>query len=138
MRFRSQHTRDTQDRVGAPIEGESRTKQSFRDECDINFLIDRYKRTGVEPRHVNRRSPIFADVSMVGDYHDALQNVAAVEELFQELPAKVRARFQNNPVELLDFVQNATRDELLEVGLLDPEADGMTPEPAPDETAPAE
>jgi len=37
------------------------TRQSFKDECDINRIVDQYTRTGLVP-HVVRRSPQYGDV----------------------------------------------------------------------------
>lgn len=41
--------------------GKSRTQQSFKDECDVNRIIDRFSRTGALP--LAGRTPFYDDVT---------------------------------------------------------------------------
>lgn len=94
-----------------------RTKQSFKDECDINNIMSRFARTGVLD-FAARNEPRYGDCTGL-DFTESMQRVAAANTLFQELPAKLRDRFKNSPAEFLDFVQNdANREEAMELGLL--------------------
>lgn len=99
----------------------SKTKQSFKDECDINKIMKRFKKImGAE--YLNRYQGYvggeFGDFSMVGDYRSAIEQVNRAKEVFGALPSKVRARFSNDPAEFLDFVQNpANADEMVSLGL---------------------
>ena len=94
-----------------------RTKQSFMDECDITKIISQYRRTGIVT-HLNRAQAVFEDVSEMGDYRQALQQVEYAQTLFMELPSKVRARFDNDPAAFLDFVTDpANLEEVQEMGL---------------------
>lgn len=79
------------------------TRQSMAAECDINNIVSRYEKTGMIS-HVDARSGVFADVSEVGDYREAIDRVRKAEEWFMRLPAKVRAEFKNDPAEFLDYV----------------------------------
>lgn len=93
------------ERVGVDCGGVSRTKQSMKDETDINLIIKRHG--GIPPpNHPGR----FVDVSMVGDYFQAVQLVARAQQSFEALPAMVRARFQNDPHVLVDVVDSAIAD----------------------------
>jgi len=93
-------------------------KQSFKDECDINFILRDYGRTGVV-RHLNEARARYMDVSEVGDYESALLTVKAAEEQFMSLPAKVRKVFRNSPAEFLDAAHHPEKRKLLEeAGLL--------------------
>lgn len=102
------------------FKGPSRTKQAFKDECDMNFIIDQWQRTGQPPQ--DARDPgQFGDFSNVGDYQDALDAVNTAREGFSSLPAKIRARFKNDPHKLLAFVgveENVA--EAIELGILPP------------------
>lgn len=116
------------------FEGEPlRTKQAFKDECDINNIIDRFNTTGVIS-HVNTRQPKYGDFSGMSDTHymDSLNTVLAARESFDSLPARVRERFANNPENLLRFLQNpSNKKEAQELGLIAPDAapQPQTPEP---------
>ena len=99
----------------------SRTKQGFRDECDINIIMKRFKNTmGVDylNRYQGYLSGEFGDFSMVSDYRSAIERIDQARGVFEALPAKVRSRFRNGPAEFLDFVQNpANLNEMIDMGL---------------------
>lgn len=108
----------------------SLTKQSFKEECDINVLVERFLVHGADPRDI--RVPQYADFSEVTDYHTACNVIAKANESFDALDAKVRERFHNDPQEFLDFC--AVEDNLPEMrkmGLAVEAAapEGNTPEP---------
>lgn len=97
--------------------GESLTQQEFKDDCDINLLMKKYRNYGVVPRELP--PAIYADVSNVPSFHEAADFVAKTKEAFESLPALVRRRFRENPAELVDFVKNeANRDEAMLLGLI--------------------
>lgn len=102
----------------------SRTKQSFKTECDMNMIMKRFKKTaGVDflNRYQGYMSGQFGDFSEVVDYRTALDQIARADEVFMALPAKVRARFENDAAQFLDFVQNPSNtDELVQMGLANP------------------
>jgi phage internal scaffolding protein len=95
----------------------SRTQQQFRAECDINTMLERFNITGQLP--AGRVQPEYGDFSGISDYHSALNAVMAAQDSFLQLPAKVRARFDNDPALFVDFASDeANRDELKAMGLL--------------------
>lgn len=95
----------------------SRTQQHFKDECDINTILERFNVTGQLP--VAGLSPEYGDFSGITDYQSALNAVMAAQDSFLELPAKVRARFDNDPALFVEFASDeANRDELKAMGLL--------------------
>lgn len=82
--------------------GPSLTVQSMSEETDLNIMLTRF---GVIPKMPdNVRLPTYGDFSGVDDYASAMQAILDAQENFLELPADVRARFENNPQKLLDFV----------------------------------
>lgn len=109
----------------------SRTVQSEKQSCDINFIVAQYRRTGVLP-HMAARMPVFGDVSDVGDFREAIERVEATKAWFAKLPAKVRGRFENDPVELMDAVGDPSRfEELQALGLFGPKVDAAKLEAEP-------
>lgn len=98
----------------------SLTKQSFKDECDINNIVSRFAKTGVLDHEVLVK-PKFGDFLGVSDYQSALNQVIEAEEAFDNLPAKVRSRFKNQPVEFLEFCADEKNyHEMVELGLIEP------------------
>lgn len=96
--------------------GPSVTRQSFRDQCNVNVIVEKYQRTGVLPA-VNAMRGRFADVTGL-DFQTALDLVSSAEAAFRELPGLVRKRFSNDPAAFLDFVQNPEHaEELVAMGL---------------------
>lgn len=108
----------------------TRTKQSFKKECDINNIVAFYKKKGVIA-HLNPAKPRYGFAPSV-DYVDALQLVIDAEQSFNDLPSEVRKRFDNDPAAFLEFVENPENDaELVKLGLANaPAADNRPPEAA--------
>lgn len=106
-------------KTGLKCEDKSLAQQEFKDECDINFIADRYALTGEMPQVVN--VPQYGDFTGVFDFQSAQNAVRKAIEDFMELPAKLRARFDNSPQKLLDFMENPdNRKEAEFLGLLQP------------------
>lgn len=98
-------------------EDEDRTQQQFKDECDINVLMKRYERTGILPLGPDI-PPQYADVSAM-DFTTSMNQVAMVRGVFSQLDAHTRARFENNPELMLEFIADpANEAEAVKLGLL--------------------
>lgn len=96
---------------------EGRTHQSFREEVDINTIVERFGLTGELPENV--RLPVSGDFTGITDFQTALNAVRSAEEAFMELPAQLRARFANDPQKLLEFVEDGSNlAEARKLGLL--------------------
>lgn len=92
-----------------PAEG--MTQQHFKDECDINYLLKHYNDIPAPP-------PVYADCSQYSDLQSAIDMVRAAGEDFQNVPAEIRARFANNPVDFFNFCNDpANKEELISLGL---------------------
>jgi len=114
--------------------GVSKTKQSFKDECDINRIMARYAATGTLD-FVNRREAQFLDVSDI-DFQNAMQIVTQSREAFMTLPSAVRDRFANDPAQILAFLADeSNREEAIKLGLVTKPLDA--PAPVADPAAPA-
>lgn len=107
-----------------------RTQQSFKDDVDINLIMRRFERTGMID-HLNEYKGQYGDfLDVPQSFHEAMDQVIAAEGMFMTIPAKVRARFHNDPGEFLAFVSDpANADEMYELGLAKrPVADDVQPE----------
>lgn len=114
---------------------ESLAQQHFKDDTDINVLLERFKITGQLPQGVVL--PTYGDFTGVSDYRSAMEAVRKANNAFMELPAEIRNRFQNDPQRLLEFVSDdKNREEAEKLGLVPvrakPEAAGVSGAPAPD------
>lgn len=104
----------------------SLTQQQFKDDVDINVLLERYKVTGQLPQGV--RLPSYGDFTGVSDYRSAMDAVRKASDSFMDLPAHVRARFDNDPQKFLEFVSDEkNRDEIIKLGLASPDAKPSQP-----------
>jgi len=104
------------------------TKQSFKDECDINTIMSRYQSTGELP-DLARSAPQYLDATGF-DYQEMQNQIVEAQNLFDALPSKVRNRFANNPAEFIDFCSDpANRSELLSMGLLKEGSQAVAPSP---------
>lgn len=105
-------------KVGIEFPGKGRTKQAHKDECDINRILAKYIKTGIL-NHYNKYGGSYGDFTSV-DFHEAMNLVAEAQEMFDELPAKARSKFENDPGKFLDFVQDeANAEQLYDLGLSD-------------------
>jgi len=103
---------------GLACEEPSLTQQHFKDETDINNILRQFNITGLLPE--NALSPRYGDFTGINDYQSALNAVIAAEDGFMALPADLRARFSNNPEELINFLDNPqNKDEAIRLGLVD-------------------
>lgn len=104
-------------RVGLEFTKPSLTKQSFVREADINVIMARYEKDGLIA-HVNRVQGSYGDFTDPPEYQEALNKVIAAQDMFMSLPARIRARFGNDPGEFLAFVQDEKNvPEMVKMGL---------------------
>lgn len=105
--------------VRCPIEiqGESRTQQHFADECDINYIVNRFNKTGVVT-HLATTAQQFMEIDPI-TLQEALNQSIEAQESFDSLPSKVRQAFGNDPMEFLNAVHDPnSKDKLIELGLI--------------------
>ena len=113
-------TDQASDEAGLKCSDESLTQQQFKEEADINTIVDRFLRSGVLPTPVNM--PQYVDYEGVFDFQSAMNVVRAADENFMRLDAKVRARFNNSPQEFLEFFANPENtEEAIRLGLAIPQ-----------------
>lgn len=103
----------------------SKTLGSEKDACDINKILDTYKRTGQLPSMTAggsfvARNPQFGDFSNATDFTTVRYMLDEAERQFMSLPAHIRKRFDNNPQLLIEFLSNEeNRSEAEKLGLIE-------------------
>lgn len=129
MNFKTRFNYKQED--GITFKMPSATFSEFKDECDINRIMARYESTGVlnDPLNLRSSPPTYGDFSNMGDYMEHMNAIIDAQNAFDRLPAKVRARFHNDPSELLQFVNDdGNREEAVKLGLVEaPQIDSVTP-----------
>jgi len=106
----------------------SLAQQQFKDECDINNIINKFMSDPYLIEEAKMRNPgIYADFSEAPDYLEAQNVLLRAKNQFDALPSKIRAQFDNDPQQFLQFVHDPKNGkELLRLGLA--EAVKPTPE----------
>jgi phage internal scaffolding protein len=102
---------------GLACEEPSLAQQHYKEECDINTILQKFSITGILPDMPV--SPRYGDFTGINDDHTALNRVIAAQEEFEALPAQIRARFDNDPAKLIEFLQDDNnRAEAEELGIV--------------------
>ena len=105
------------DETGLSCPEPTLAQQNFKDETDINHIVRQFGLTGELPG--KPMSPQYGDFTGVLDYHSAVNAVLAAQDDFMELPAQLRSRFNNDPAQLIDFLDNEqNREEAIKLGLI--------------------
>lgn len=105
---------------------DGRTQDWYREESDINHILETFKRSN-DPSVLMRpgANPQFVDLPEGLDYQAAMIQVSKAEESFMNLPSKMRAKFDNDPRTFLDALHDPVHQEYFA-------AQGfVTPRPAP-------
>jgi len=90
---------------------DGRTKQSFRDETDINKILHRAQKAGTLS-HLEKYEGTYGDFSNF-DFLEAQINLTAGREVFDALPSELRNEFKQSPAAFFDFVNDpANKDDL--------------------------
>lgn len=98
----------------------SKTDQSFAEQCDINNIIRRYQKTG-QVSHLSKHQGIYADISEIPDLQGAFQAVQDAQSAFMTLPASLREKFQNDPIQFVEYLSDSRNDEeAISLGLKEP------------------
>lgn len=94
---------------------ENKTRQEFKEDCDINLVLKRYKTKGILPI-VTKAEARYGDLTGV-DFQKAQDVILSANSAYMALPAKIRRRFKDAG-EFLSFLDDPENvDELVSLGL---------------------
>lgn len=108
---------------------DGRTKQSFKDETDVNLIIQKHARMGTLS-HLEQWGGTYGDWSDF-DFQEAQNQIASATSMFEQLPAAVRNRFANSPEKFLDYVNDPENKDDLAAKLPELAAPRSKPLPTP-------
>lgn len=89
--------------IGLSSDQPTMTQQHFTDECDINQILAKFAVTG----YLDTIGPgVYADLGDAKDYRESVHLLMEADAMFAALPSNIRARFENDPAQYMDFVHN--------------------------------
>ncbi len=98
-------------RLKQPTYKDGRTKQSFKDETDINKLLHRAQKAGTLS-HLQKYEGTYGDFAEF-DFFEANLQLTKGREVFDALPSEIRTEFHQSPAEFFNYVNDpANADEL--------------------------
>lgn len=83
---------------------DGRTKQAFKEGCDINKLLSRAQIQG-GLSHLEKYEAVYGDFSDF-DFYEAQLALARGKTIFQELPSEIRTEFNQSPAEFFAYVND--------------------------------
>lgn len=83
---------------------DGRTKQCFKDECDIEKIMARADKAGTIS-HLEKFQGVYADFSDF-DFHEQTSKLTRGREIFDQLPAELRQEFGQSPADFFKFVND--------------------------------
>jgi len=116
--------------------GESAAQQNFKNDADINTIVSRYRKTGILGNPNATRRPQFGDYTSI-DFLEMRNQIASMDQMFASLPARLRSRFQNDPYQLIRWMEDSNnKEEAEKLGLLPKRPETAPPAPAESDKAP--
>lgn len=110
------NTDQASNETGLKCEGPGKTQQNFKEECDINTIVDRFLTAGEIPQ--STPFPQQDEFLETFDFQSSMNVLRKAEESFMQLNAKVRARFNNNPQQFMEFMHDpANAEEMVKLKL---------------------
>lgn len=91
-------------------------EQHHKDSVSIKNILNSYTRTGVLS-HAVTRPGAFLDVAAAPDFIEAQRIIANAKSTFEAVPAVIRAEFNNDPAQFLEFISDQKNEEkMIEYG----------------------
>jgi len=111
--------------------GPSMTRQEFKRECDVKWIMDRFQRTGMlgDPRK-SKRIHQFIDCTSVQDFESARKLIINAQQSFDSLPNEFKKMFNYKISNFMRMVNDpAVADDVVKKFLADKQGSGAVPAP---------
>jgi phage internal scaffolding protein len=97
---------------------DSYVQQSFKEECDINTIMKKWQKTGLDAFADRLNSGQYVNALNAIDYHTAVQAVIEADNMFMDMPSSVRSFFDNDPAKFIEFAEDPKNlPKMVELGL---------------------
>jgi len=107
----------------------SETQQQYVETTDINTIMKKYSNNMNLIPDLQQRG-VYADVSELPSYQDALNTVIAAEKAFESVPADLRYRLQNDPQKFIEYLNDPkNKEEATTLGFFTKPPINTNPEP---------
>nr|AVQ10167.1 minor capsid protein [Gokushovirinae environmental samples] len=116
-------------RVATVPVGETRCQRQFKDQCNVNKIIEKFKRTGSVTHVRNAHDGVYMDLTELPSLQEAQEVIIAATKAFEAVPASIRQRFGHDPQQFINFLEDPNNnEEAIKLGLKVPKS---TPKPDP-------
>lgn len=96
----------------------SLTQQHQSQEADINYIMREFSKNPMYIQQFQQKQGIYADFSSGEDLHQMMNIIQQAKDTFMLLPAEARAKFNNDPSKLIDYLKDDKNyDESCKLGL---------------------
>ena len=93
------------------------TEQSHKEDVDMHNIMRQFEKTGIV-KHVAAHAGTYGDYVGAPGFQEAMNIIAKAESMFESVPAKIRAKFDNDPGKFVDFMQAPENYQaILDLGL---------------------
>lgn len=93
---------------------DGRTKQSFKDQCDINKILKKAAVKGGLSHVQKYDEAVYGEFDPNMDLFVARDRIARAEEIFMDLPAEVRREFDNDAIKFIQYGKTVGMQKLIE------------------------
>ncbi len=97
-----------------PTYGPGRTKQAFKDACDINKILKKAQKVGGLAHVQKYPEAVYGEFSGEMDLLTAHDRLTKAKQIFAELPSEVRSEFGNNPLDFVTWAAQQKPGELIQ------------------------
>lgn len=98
-----------------PLEyNDGRTKQSYKEQCDINKILKKAQVKGGLAHVQKYPEPTYGEFNQEFDLLTAREQISKANQIFGELPAEVRREFDNDALKFVQYAGSVPAGELVE------------------------
>lgn len=93
---------------------DGRTKQAFKDSCDINKMLAKAQKVGSIEHLKKYPAAVYGEFDGTFDLLTAHQRLDRANQIFSELPSEVRKEFNNDSIAFVKFAANPANNGRLQ------------------------
>lgn len=97
-----------------PEFGPGRTKQAYKDACDINKILKKAQVKGGLAHVQKYPEAVYGEFDQEFDLLTARSQIDKAGKIFGELPAEVRREFDNDPLKFVQYAGSVAPGELVD------------------------